>query len=65
MKFCDDVCIEGQLRPGICPHLESMEDCDLGYSPRFRVPRSYQDIQRSNWGIVRPFKCRKEHKELK
>lgn len=47
MQYCEDD----------CPNLIDTE-CELGFMIRFRVPKSYDDIQQCNWGYVKSKACR-------
>ena len=44
-----------------CPKWNG-EECELGFNVKFRVPRSYSDIQAypPNWGYVMPKVCSKK-----
>ena len=52
MKYCDDA---------NCPKFEHGE-CALGFELKFRVPKSYADIQNHNWGYMMPKVCRDRFK---
>ncbi len=48
LKYCDDV----------CSHWHG--ECDKGKEPRFRMPRSYQEVHDHNWGWTVPKECKQE-----
>ncbi len=51
-KYCDDADCANFGKP-------EWGDCSIGLDVKFRVPNGYDDIQRDNWGYVRPAECKK------
>jgi len=55
MKYCDDA---------NCPNFEG-GGCALGFELKFRVPKSYSDVNTHNWGYIMPKVCRYRLLKLK